>query len=222
MTGGMLAIVGASTALRCHGRPKSWPSTMAMPFCGDMRGMFTSVLTLYALARQLVPTAAFASMPAAHWDTFRRRKERLTSRPAPEADAAFFIVESTDGSYEICAVEAAAEVAVEGLQGPARRRAQGVRASDLDPRERMVVYRHSRFLFRPEEGRYALLEPEEFGPPPSVERGLSSSEAASRLTLAGRNLIDVPIPPWHVLLLRECVHPFVIFQVWAGELPGGL
>lgn len=48
---------------------------------------------------------------------------------------------------------------------------------------------------------------------PSPSGGLSPAEAASRLTLYGRNVIEIPVAPWWVLLGREATNPFTVFQV---------
>ena len=48
---------------------------------------------------------------------------------------------------------------------------------------------------------------------PSPAGGLSPAEAASRLALYGRNVIEIPVPPWWVLLGREATNPFTVFQV---------
>ncbi len=134
--------------------------------------------------------------------------------------------QSPDGSHEICPVE---EVDVRPLEVlpyfEARARSKARPAASLDLSRRMVVYRHTRFLFRASSRRFVQVESDEF---PAVlpllpnaggggggGGGLSSAEAAARLALVGRNLIDVPIPPVPILLIRECVHPFIVFQIWA-------
>ncbi len=43
--------------------------------------------------------------------------------------------------------------------------------------------------------------------------GLSTSEHEVRLLYQGVNTIDVPVKPYHVLLVEEVLHPFYIFQI---------
>lgn len=46
-----------------------------------------------------------------------------------------------------------------------------------------------------------------------MTRGLSVSEQESRLLYYGANTIDVPVRPYHVLLVEEVFHPFYVFEV---------
>ncbi|VDN95306.1 unnamed protein product [Brugia pahangi] len=47
------------------------------------------------------------------------------------------------------------------------------------------------------------------------EKGLSSVDVAKRLAVYGKNLIDINLKPLHVLLFREVVSPFYIFQLFS-------
>lgn len=47
----------------------------------------------------------------------------------------------------------------------------------------------------------------------SHQGGLSTSQHQKRLTQYGPNSVDVPVKPYHVLLIEEVLHPFYIFQV---------
>jgi len=161
----------------------------------------------------------------AAWDAFRLRSVFCTTRECSMAEASKVIVTSLDGQYEVCEVEEVLERPIEclGYEEALKRRRRG----SIDPLRRMIVYRHTRFLLRDGCGlnvgigncsggeSFVQLHPDEAPPPDSTEKGLPVDEAAARLNLFGRNVIDVPIPPWPTLLIRECVHPFVVFQVWA-------
>lgn len=47
-----------------------------------------------------------------------------------------------------------------------------------------------------------------------AEKGLSSLDIAKRLAVYGRNIIDINLKPLHVLLFREVLSPFYIFQLF--------
>jgi cation-transporting ATPase 13A3/4/5 len=150
------------------------------------------------------------------WSFLTRRRALWLSRPCRHSEADFYVITGADGTIEVPEVEAQAEMPLELLswrQGRQRRR----ESSPIPPERRMVVYRHTRFAFNPHTASFRQLDPEEHTTPGTVDRaaGLSGRVAADRLALFGRNVIEIPIPPWFTLLLRECVHPFVIFQVWA-------
>jgi non-ribosomal peptide synthetase component F len=78
----------------------------------------------------------------------------------------------------------------------------------------MIMYRHTRFILSC-DSVFALLDCEEYTGVSPPAGGLSPSVAAERLELFGRNAIDVPMPPWYVLLAREASNPFTAFQIWA-------
>ncbi len=141
-------------------------------------------------------------------------------------------VETDDTSLEICLVEEINEQTLEQMSiSEARERTQKKPPRTLPLDLRMVVYRHTRFLLRNSSESivdaenksrssstnmsFIQLDADEAPPASIADIGLSTAEAASRLRLFGQNAIDVPIPPWPILLIRECIHPFVIFQVWA-------
>ncbi|KAM3727132.1 putative cation-transporting ATPase W08D2.5 [Dirofilaria immitis] len=48
-----------------------------------------------------------------------------------------------------------------------------------------------------------------------AEKGLSSADVAKRLAVYGKNLININLKPLHVLLFREVVSPFYIFQLFS-------
>jgi cation-transporting ATPase 13A2 len=177
------------------------------------------------------------------WAGCRRRAITSTSAFCAPGEADFVLVGGADGTFEACEVEPVAVRALENMglsEGAARRReARGGAArgpiSTSAPR-RMFMYRHTRYLLReggagpaggapagsvavpaPGAPTFCEVRADDFPPPAGdvLAGGLTEAEAAARLALLGPNLIDVPIPPWSVLLLKECVHPFVMFQVWA-------
>jgi cation-transporting P-type ATPase 13A2 len=137
-------------------------------------------------------------------------------------------VKNDETSLEICPVEEICEKTLEQLSiSEARERTTKGPHTSLSLDSRMIVYRHTRFLLRnsfiQENSEqvhstglsFVQLDADEAPPASILDNGLSSVEAIGRLRLFGQNAIDVPIPPWPVLLIRECIHPFVIFQVWA-------
>ncbi|RYG52123.1 hypothetical protein EON67_01920, partial [archaeon] len=121
-------------------------------------------------------------------------------------------LQSADGVVEACPVERVAEVSREMTHWRARK---SVSLRDIPPSERMFVFRHLRFVFDVGARTYRLLDCEAHTMDTMRATGLSTNEAAAKLVKFGRNVIDIPIAPWYVLLIRECVHPFVVFQLWA-------
>ena len=154
-------------------------------------------------------------------------------------------LQNKDGSLEVCEVEAVAERPIELLHtraGRQARRAAFRAPGAAEASARMVVYRHTRFIYDAATRRFKQLEPERLvasvsvaslqstpsvaapgggrdGPAPSqatpFSGALSPAEVTARLATTGRNMIDVPVPPWYVLMVREALHPFVVFQVRA-------
>lgn len=147
-----------------------------------------------------------------------------------------------DGRAEVCVVEEVAETPLElQLPGEARDRLRAFRAararaaaasgtgahldwgrSGTAPSgacgpPAMVVYRHARYVLDATTRGFAALEVEPGGGDGGTLAAapLSDDEAARRLRLHGANVIAVPVPPVIVLLLREALHPFAIFQVFA-------
>lgn len=106
----------------------------------------------------------------------RKAKERYVSRKVTDAEADFVIIEDAEGAYEICHVEEVAQSPIELLSG-SERRAASRRPSSIPLQQRMVIYRHSRFIYRPALCRFVLLEPEDFAPPADVDAGLSNDGA---------------------------------------------
>lgn len=151
------------------------------------------------------------------WPYFNRRKYLLLSEACEPLEADFVICENADGSsFEICPIERIEELAMEYRPYWASR-SNREEPSTIPPDHRMFVYRHTRFTYRKATNTFEQLLSDELPPLPvsSLHHGLSHYESCIRLKLIGRNSIEVPVPPVLVLLFRECIHPFVIFQVWA-------
>ena len=158
----------------------------------------------------------------AQWPWLLRPFTLFQSKPATDAEADFVIVDNADGSFEVCGVEPVADRPRELLSSAERKAAGPVVPSSIPHDRRMLVYRHTRYVYNPEVRTYVQLDPEGYtgaagagaaeGP---AAVGLTVEEASHRLSLFGRNAIDIPIPPSPVLLLRECVHPFVAFQIFS-------
>jgi hypothetical protein len=211
-------LVGART-----GSPKADRERRRKDLLLDDEVLLTSSLEY----RQYVPAAVYAYTALValtlgilalvmSWNA--KSKLRLLTRPCSPDAADVVIVDGVDGSSEICPVEALAESAAEILHS---RRACGslctslyTTAAAIPLDRRMVVYRHSRFVYSAAAQAYALAVPEDFSPAPTVA-GLSSEEAESRLVRSGANAIAIPIPPGIILFFKECIHPFFVFQIWA-------
>lgn len=165
---------------------------------------------LWALRAAYLASGGLCALVAS-WPFMQPQVARWTSVACSDAEADIVLVESMDGSLEVCRVESVSEVPQELRGGGAR--GAPLRAGNA----RMLLFRHTRFLLDTTIGSYRQLDPE------SVTGGggaagavcLTPLLAAARLTQFGRNVIDVPIPPAGVLLLRECVHPFIAFQAFS-------
>jgi magnesium-transporting ATPase (P-type) len=119
-----------------------------------------------------------------------------------------------DKTEEICQIEQLAPTALSLLHGAAKSRQQA-KPSTIPPEARMFVFRNTRFLFSGDVQCYRQINLEELTTTADAHNGLSDAQAAALLSRCGQNVIDIPIPAWPILLMRECIHPFVIFQVWA-------
>lgn len=152
------------------------------------------------------------------WERFRKTREMLVTSQCEPQDADVFIVTAPSGDYQICPVERIAENPHEIVVttqrcgccscGPGK-------VSRIPVEERMVVYRHTRYVYRPDTATFTILTPEEFDPAANLSQGLSTAAAAARLARAGSNVINVPLPSDFKLFLNEGLHPFFLFQVWA-------
>ncbi len=111
--------------------------------------------------------------------------------------------QGTDGSSEICHVEEIAAQPLELVTSSQQRALQRKPACDIDVSQRMIVYRHTRFTYHAETRTYRLLNSEAHTQQVDALTGLSGAASSDMLQLFGRNVIDIPIPPWYILLIRE-------------------
>lgn len=123
-------------------------------------------------------------------------------------------MQAMDGATEICPVEMVAAKQLALLSGSAARQ-QARPPLSIAKAQRMFIFRHVRFLFNPLSESFRQLDVEDYVRKVESVDGLTGAEAIARLAQCGQNVIDIPIPPTFTLLIRECVHPFVIFQIWA-------
>jgi cation-transporting ATPase 13A3/4/5 len=86
---------------------------------------------------------------------------------------------------------------------------------------RYFTYRKIVYLWHPLEFRFATVDQLEGNPTVSFihkwwreQSGLDDDEIERRLVLYGKNLIDVKLKPILVLLFKEVISPFYIFQVF--------
>jgi cation-transporting ATPase 13A2 len=152
---------------------------------------------------------------------FEKRKALFLLKPSSAKDAEVVIITTASGDYQICPVEEIQTVARE-LRIAGRSCLCGGGGEDnglirpsVPLTSRMIVFRHTRFLYREERKNFTLLTPEEFVPAPSLDTGLTLAEADRRLTVAGNAVIELPMPSDVTLLLSEAIHPFFVFQIWA-------
>ena len=83
--------------------------------------------------------------------------------------------------------------------------------------ERFIYHQHLRYLYDRKRGLFVLLR--------GLERdfscqelhkmchGLTTAQQKSRLARHGPNSMEVPVTPYHILLIEEVLHPFFIFEV---------
>lgn len=86
---------------------------------------------------------------------------------------------------------------------------------------RFFTYRKVTYIWHPVEFRFATVDQLEGAPTVAFihkywreQVGLDGKEIQRRLVLYGRNLIDVKLKPIIVLLCKEVITPFYIFQVF--------
>jgi len=149
---------------------------------------------------------------------YQKELYRLVSKACNASEADFFIIDGIDGTFEICLVEELNEISNELRLS--KRRCGNVctsmysNAAKIPLHHRMIVYRHTRYIYNASTSTFKLVVPEDFTPPSSLN-GLDTKEVNQRLSMGGQNVIDIPIPPGIVLFFKECIHPFFIFQIWA-------
>ena len=177
----------------------------------------------YAYVAAGVVTAGLVPLVGS-WDWFRAPLARILSAPSTASACDAVVVTHCDGSAEVCVVEEVAEQPLEVL--PRSERMERLadfrrRAAAGATTDKMIVFRHTRFIWSPTARNFLLLdpevEPEQAGtvPPHKALNGLSYGRAEALHRRFGSNLVAVPVPPALELLLRECTHPFLAFQVWA-------
>ncbi|KAI1725904.1 e1-E2 ATPase domain-containing protein [Ditylenchus destructor] len=91
----------------------------------------------------------------------------------------------------------------------------------ITERLKFFTYRKLTYLWHPTYMYFATVNDIESELPLSYfhecleERGLSSEEVQQRILTYGRNLIEVKLKPIYVLLFKEAITPFYIFQVFS-------
>lgn len=148
---------------------------------------------------------------------------RLTCYPAPLDQASHVIVTDLDGKDRVERV-LSFEVAGWGLSDSESSEEdshfESVNESvTILPGTQVVryfVHRHLRYLYDPEREKFVLLRCDySCSSLHDMRGGLGTWEQQDRLLHYGPNAIDVPVKPYHVLLVEEVLHPFYIFQIVA-------
>ena len=171
----------------------------------------TREVSYYALA---LLTAGLSSL-LCFW--FPRVGLTLRYRPSSLSTAHFVLVLTPNRQQELCPVERCQP------HPPSQRPVLLTRylrpPPPLDPAEKMIVFRHSRYLYDPPSQSFLRLSAPSTLPYASLasalSHGTSSSAAAASYALHGPNAIDIPIPSIPSLLVREVLHPFFVFQIYS-------
>ena len=87
----------------------------------------------------------------------------------------------------------------------------------------MLIYRNRRFLFNADNDMYELLHcPSHVLGETLAARasgvGLTDADIHENATVYGKNVMAVPVPTVIDLIIKECLHPFFIFQVYSVTL----
>lgn len=165
----------------------------------------------------------------AYW--FPHRATPLRYRREPDLRRAeYAVVEAVDGGFEFVPVERVGphpSAYVPRLMGKLW---LGPRHLDdpeghpdtyVPPAERMVLFRHHRFVLDPEARPAAFIkqcEPLQECAATLVERlerGLDPETHQSRQKSFGLNQLTIVVPSYPALLMRELFHPFFIFQIYS-------
>ena len=138
-------------------------------------------------------------------------------RPSSLSTAHFVLVLTRNGQHEFCPVERIS--AFPASQRPALLARYHSPPPPLDPSEKMIVFRHSRYVYDPPSSSFLRLAAPHTLPYSAIaaalSRGTSASSAAASYALHGPNAIDIPIPSVPSLLVREVLHPFFVFQIYS-------
>ena len=145
--------------------------------------------------------------------SYRHRYHRCS---LVEAD--FVLVYTKNRQSELCAVEpitASPASQVAELLG----RYQRPHNPALPPDNRMIVFRHTRYVFNPTSHSFVRLSTPASLPCSHVQAalvdGLSSTAASSSLSLHGGNELLITVPSVPSLLVHEVLHPFFVFQIFS-------
>jgi len=148
-------------------------------------------------------------------------------------DADFVLVQSgSDGTFEFCPVEPicvtplceqatlfgryySKQTAVKA----AIAQQQEIKQIVLDETNKMIVYRHTRFVYSQDTKRFErLFYISSMANDQLVvlaSSGLTSSSARAAHTQYGSNALSIVVPSIPILLMREVFHPFFIFQLYS-------
>ena len=168
-----------------------------------------------ALYYLLAVCTAFLSALLAFWLPARAAVRRY--RVCALSTAHFVLVLTRNGQAEFCAVERI--TAAPQSQRPLTFVRYHRPPPPLDPSEKMIVFRHRRYIYDERAQSFLRLAAPAALPyaavAASMSHGTSSDAAAASLALHGANAIDIPVPSIPTLLVREVLHPFFVFQIYS-------
>ena len=175
----------------------------------------------YSIGRELLYytlallTGSLSSL-AAFWfpaPSYLRRYRRCS---LDEAD--FVLVYSANGQSELCVVEsikASPESQLPELLG----RYQRPHQPPLPLDDRMIVFRHTRYVFDAASRSFVRLSTASAVTCSDIDAvmtdGLSSKAASRRYSLHGGNELSIRVPSVPSLLIHEVLHPFFVFQLFS-------
>ena len=175
----------------------------------------------YSLRRELLYytltlcTGGLSSL-LAFWFPVYSYLRRYSRCPVDVAD--FILVTTKNGQSELCSVEpisASPASQLPGLLGRYQRPHQPPLSAD----NRMIVFRHSRYILQPASRSFVRLSCSSALPCSHIitamSDGLSSAAASSALSLHGGNELLITVPSVPSLLIHEVLHPFFVFQLFS-------
>jgi hypothetical protein len=174
-----------------------------------------------------------------------RVEYRVRYRQCPIDEAEFVLMElaSDDTQFELCTVT---RMSVLPNLRPKTCRCSAIRRDELPPlEERMLVFRHKRYLYNKDTREFEPLHLLQQMPPNRIRErasagmldgsvlpcflalkkltkscvfvcaGLSVAEHGDLLDRYGRNELDITVESYGSLLLREVTTPFLMFQLFS-------
>jgi len=161
---------------------------------------------------------------------FQRRSVRYRYDECEDlSEAEYVFIEAADGGYEFLPIERiqtqprAYHPSLCGKlwYGPSRINDPSRPHSYIPTQERMFLFRHHRFFLHPNARparfvkQVAMTHDEAGSLVELMQKGLTVSGHAEKQRRGGINQVQIIVPSYPALLLKEVFHPFFIFQIYS-------